>query len=110
MPSSIQTGIYYVSDRYSDPQADGTLRLRPIYSGDLDLIRAFIAAGADVNVTGIWSKNKGRFYTDAPANCTLLDGAVNKRTDKVELCGTCWPLNAPSTEPDTSPSRICILL
>ncbi len=70
---------------------DGTLLLRPIYSGDLDLIRAFITAGADVNVTGIWSQKNGRFWTDAPVNCTLLDGAVSERTSKVELLRNLLP-------------------
>lgn len=72
-------------------KADGALLLRPIYSGDLDLIRAFIAAGADVNVTGIWSQKKGRFWVDAPVDCTILEGAVSERADKVELLRNLLP-------------------
>lgn len=66
-------------------KADGTLLLRPIYGGDLDMLRAFIEAGADVNVTGIWSQRKGKdHWEDAPVNCTLLDLAVSERADKIE--------------------------
>jgi ankyrin repeat protein len=73
-------------------KADGTLLLRPIYSGDIGLLRAFIAAGADVNVTGIWSQLKGKgHWEDAPANCTLLDAAVSERADKVKLLRNLLP-------------------
>lgn len=78
---------------------DGSLLLRPIYRGQLDILRAFIAAGADVNVRGIWSQLKSRKqWEDAPTNCTILDGAVGERTDKIQLLRNLLPAERPRLE------------
>lgn len=73
-------------------KADGALLLRPIYSGDLDLLRAFIAAGADVNVKGVWSRLKQKdHWEDAPSDCTPLDGAVSERANKIQMLRNLLP-------------------
>lgn len=73
-------------------KADGTLLLQPINSGNLELLRAFIEAGADVNVTGIWPQLKGKdHWEDAPVNCTLLDLAVMERAEWIESLRNLMP-------------------
>jgi ankyrin repeat protein len=64
---------------------DGSLLLRPIFRGDLDVVRAFIAASVDLNVKGIWSQLKSKdHWEDGPVGCTPLDAAVSERANRVE--------------------------
>lgn len=80
-------------------KADGTLLLRPVLKGNLDLIRAFIAAGADVNVRGIWSlRSESGTWEDRLADCTLLDGAVSERGSAIEHLRNLLPVERPRLE------------